>query len=163
MAEIMDLVAETAEETQKEKYLIFSLDREEYGIEIKYVTEIVGMQTITTVPELPDYVKGVINLRGKIIPVLDVRVRFRKEVHQYNERTCIVVIDFSDYLVGLIVDRVAEVINIKDESIVPPPNFAGTNRFIKGIGKSSNGVKLILECRRLLNDEELETISEFSL
>jgi len=162
MAEMLNLVSEMVEETQKGKYLIFSLDREEYGIEIKYVTEIVGVQTITAVPELPEYIKGIINLRGKIIPIFDVRLRFKKEVREYNERTCIVVIDFREFSVGLIVDRVAEVIKISDEAIVPPPTFNGTNRFIKGIGKVGNGVKLILDCQRLLTDEELEVVAEYT-
>lgn len=94
------------EDTLKGRYLIFTLDKETYGVEIKYVTEIIGIQTITEIPELPEYVKGIINLRGKIIPVMDVRLRFKKEPKEYNDRTCIIVLDIRDLTIGLIVDRV---------------------------------------------------------
>jgi len=162
MAEILDETIETSEDTQKGKFLTFSVGREAYGIEIKFVTEIIGIQEITEVPELPDYVKGIINLRGKIIPVIDVRLRFRKEPKQYNDRTCIVVINIKETTVGLIVDNVAEVINIDDSNIVPPPQIkAGFhNRYVRGIGKVGNEVKLLLDCDKLLNDEELDKITE---
>ena len=106
---------ETEEDTQKGKYLIFSLGNEFYGIEIKYVTEIIGVQPITEIPELPDYIKGIINLRGKIIPVMDVRIRFKKSPMEYNDRTCVIVIDVKDTSVGLIVDSVSEVLSIEEE------------------------------------------------
>ena len=162
MAKVVEEVIETSEDTQKGKFLTFSVGRESYGIEIKFVTEIIGIQDITEVPELPDYVKGIINLRGKIIPVIDVRLRFRKETKEYNDRTCIVVIDIKEVSVGLIVDNVAEVINIDDNNIVPPPNMKTGfhNRYIRGIGKVDNKVKLLLDCDKLLNDEELDKIAE---
>ena len=161
MAEILDETIETSEDTQKGKFLTFSVGREAYGIEIKFVTEIIGIQEITEVPELPDYVKGIINLRGKIIPVIDVRLRFRKEPKQYNDRTCIVVINIKDTTVGLIVDNVAEVINIDDSNIVPPPQIKASfhNRYVRGIGKVGNEVKLLLDCDKLLNDEELDSLN----
>lgn len=162
MAEILDEAMETSEDTQKGKFLAFSVGREAYGIEIKFVTEIIGIQDITEVPELPNYVTGIINLRGKIIPVIDVRLRFKKEPKEYNDRTCIVVIDIKKTSVGLIVDNVAEVINIDDSNIVPPPDIkAGFhNRYVRGIGKVGNEVKLLLDCDKLLNDEELDKITE---
>ena len=162
MAEILDEVMETAEDTQKGKFLTFSVGKEAYGIEIKFVTEIIGIQDITEVPELPNYVKGIINLRGKIIPVIDVRIRFKKEPKQYNDRTCIVVIDIKEISVGLIVDNVAEVINIDDSNIVPPPDIKTGfhSRYVRGIGKVGNEVKLLLDCDKLLNDEELYKITE---
>ena len=149
------------EDTQKGKFLTFALGKEGYGIEISYVTEIIGIQSITEVPELPEYVKGIINLRGKIIPVIDVRLRFRKPSVEYNDRTCTVVIDIKDVSVGLIVDTVAEVMIIADQDIVPPPNgkTGFHNRYIKGIGKVGNGVKLLLDCEKLLNDDEMDAIS----
>ena len=161
MAEILDDIMETTEDTQKGKFLTFSVGKESYGIEIKFVTEIIGIQDITEVPELPNYVKGIINLRGKIIPVIDVRLRFRKEPKEYNDRTCIVVIDIKETSVGLIVDNVAEVINIEDNNIVPPPDLKTGfhNRYIRGIGKVGNEVKLILDCDKLLNDDELESLN----
>ena len=161
MAEVLEEVMETSEDTQKGKYLTFSVGREAYGIEIKFVTEIIGMQDITEVPELPNYVRGIINLRGKIIPVIDVRLRFKKEPKEYNDRTCIVVIDVKETYVGLIVDHVAEVINIEDSNIVPPPDMKTGfhNRYVRGIGKVGNEVKLLLDCDKLLNDDELESLN----
>jgi purine-binding chemotaxis protein CheW len=151
---ITELV-EAYEDTQKGKYLTFSLGNEFYGIEIKFVTEIIGIQAITEVPELPEYIKGIINLRGKIIPVMDVRIRFKKEAKEYNDRTCIVVIDILDLCVGLIVDSVSEVIRIPEENIVLPPEIGGaSNRFIKGIGKVDSEVKLLLDCNKLLNEND---------
>ena len=131
------------EDTQKDKYLIFKIEEESYGIDIKYVTEIIGIQGITPVPELPDYIKGIINLRGIIIPVMDMRKRFKMPEQEYNDRTCIIVVDVEDISIGLIVDTVSEVITIEEENIVNPPATTklGT-RYIKGIGKVGNEVRL---------------------
>jgi len=158
---VLDEIDETAEDTQKGKFLTFSIGKEAYGFEIKHVTEIIGIQEITEVPELPIYVKGIINLRGKIIPVMDVRLRFKKEPREYNDRTCIIVIDIRDISIGLIVDHVAEVVVIDPENIVPPPTIKTGfhNRYIKGIGKVGSEVKLLLDCDKLLNDEEIDTIN----
>ncbi len=146
------------EETQKDKYLTFTIGKEYYGIEIRYVTEIIGVQPITEVPELPEYIRGIINLRGKIIPVMDVRLRFSKGFREYNDRTCIIVIDADDILIGLIVDSVSEVLSIPDEDIVAPNDLKG-NKYIKGIGKTGSDVKLILDCRQLLAEEEMLSMS----
>jgi purine-binding chemotaxis protein CheW len=150
------------EDTQHGRFLTFSMGKEVFGIEIKYVTEIIGMQAITEVPEVPSYVKGIINLRGKIIPVIDVRLKFKKEPMEYNDRTCIVVIDISEVSVGLIVDNVAEVLTIADQDIaLPPSSKTGfENRYVKGIGKSGNEVKLLLDCDKLLKNDELKIIEE---
>ncbi len=162
MADIIENDVNMEEDTQKGRYLTFSLGDESYGIEIKYVTEIIGIQTITEIPELPEYIKGVINLRGKIIPVMDVRLRFRKEPKEYNDRTCIIVVDINDISIGLIVDSVSEVLTIPDEDIVEPPkmNKSFSNRYIKNIGKVGNDVKLLLDCEKLLTEDELEDLSE---
>ena len=162
MADVVENTLDMEEDTQKGRYLTFSLGDESYGIEIKYVTEIIGIQTITEIPELPEYVKGVINLRGKIIPVMDVRLRFKKEAREYNDRTCVIVIDINDISIGLIVDSVAEVLTIPEEDIVEPPkmNKSFSNRYIKNIGKVGNGVKLLLDCEKLLTEDELEDLSE---
>lgn len=164
MTEVLEEVCEE-EDTQKGKFLTFCIGREEYGIEIRFVTEIIGgIQMITEVPEVPEYVKGIINLRGKIIPVIDVNLRFKKDVKAYNDRTCIIVIDIDDLSVGLIVDNVAEVLSIADEDIVPPPDArAGFhNRYIKGIGKVGTAVKLLLDCDKLLSDEDMAVMSEIA-
>lgn len=149
---------EQEEDTQKGKFLTFLLGNEFYGIEIRYVTEIIGIQAITGVPELPEYVKGIINLRGKIIPVIDVRLRFKKPFREYNDRTCVIVVDIKDASVGLIVDSVSEVLSIPDGDIVSPPEVSKgfSNRYIKGIGKVGSEVKLVLDCDKLLSDNELD-------
>jgi purine-binding chemotaxis protein CheW len=151
---------EQEEDTQKGKFLTFSLGNEFYGLEICYVTEIIGIQPITEIPELPEYIRGIINLRGRIIPVMDVRIRFRKPQREYNDRTCIVVVEIKDVSVGLIVDSVSEVMPIGDEDIVLPRELkSAQNRYIKGIGKVGTEVKLLLDCDRLLNDDEIDKIS----
>ena len=101
MAEVAEENLELEEDTQKGRYLTFGLGNEAYGIEIEHVTEIIGIQAITELPELPEYIRGIINLRGKIIPVMDVRLRFKKEFREYNDRTCIIVIDISGISIGL--------------------------------------------------------------
>ena len=137
-------------------YLTFSVGQEEYGVGISYVTEIINVQVITEVPELPPYIKGIINLRGKIIPVMDVRIRFNKEPKEYDDRTCIIVVDIGDSGIGLIVDRVCEVLQIADEEVVPPASSdkdERDNRYISGIAKTGESVKLLLDIERLVSDE----------
>jgi purine-binding chemotaxis protein CheW len=162
MADLVESTIEMEEDTQKNRFLTFSLGRESYGIDIKYVIEIIGIQSITTIPELPEYVKGIINLRGKIIPVIDVRLRFKKEANEYNDRTCVIVVDINHISVGLIVDSVAEVITISEEDMVDPPqmNSGLNNRYIKKIGKIGSEVKLLLDCEKLLTEDVLDDLSE---
>ncbi len=145
-----------SEDTQHGRYLTFILGEEVFGIEIRYVTEIIGMHQITQLPELPEHIRGIINLRGKIIPVIDIRLRFNKEPIDYDDRTCIIVIDIDDISVGLIVDQVDEVITYEDEDIVPPPDQRSgiQNRFIAGIGRRDENVTLILDSRRLLTEDD---------
>lgn len=157
---VVQELLEQEEDTQKGKFLTFVIGSESYGIEIKYVTEIIGIQSITELPELPEYIRVIINLRGKIIPVMDVRLRFRKPFREYDDRTCVVVIDIDEISIGLIVDSVSEVLSISDGEIVPPPEVNKTgNRYIKGIGKVGNEVKLLLDCNKLLNEEDVENLS----
>jgi purine-binding chemotaxis protein CheW len=157
---INDDMENVEEDTQYGRFLTFNLGAEIFGIEIKYVTEIIGMQSITKVPEVPEYLKGIINLRGKIIPLIDVRIKFGKEPVEYNDRTCIIVIELKNISVGLIVDNVVEVLTIADENIsLPPSNKTGfENRYIKGIGKIGDQVQLLLDCKKLLKIDELEVI-----
>lgn len=162
MANIAEDHLEMEEDTQKNRYLTFSLGKETYGIEIKYVTEIIGLQVITEIPELPKYIKGIINLRGKVIPVMDIRLRFKKEELEYNDRTCVIVVDINDISIGIIVDSVAEVLTIPEVDIVEPPqmNKGFNNRYIKSIGKVGDSVKLLLDCQKLLSEDELEDLNE---
>lgn len=143
-----------AEDTQEGRFLTFFVDGETYGIEIQCVTEIIGLQAITRVPEVPSYVKGIINLRGKIVPVIDVRMKFGKEPKEYDVRTCVIVIDINDIAAGLIVDQVDEVLNLDDDNIADPPGLKGgvETRYIKGIGKAGDKVQLLLDCERLLKE-----------
>lgn len=140
-------------EDDASKYLIFTIGAVCYGLDVRTVTEIIGLQGITPVPDVPDYVRGVINLRGKVIPVMDVRARFRLEARAYHERTCIVVIEVSGASIGLVVDAVSEVLNIGEEDIEPPPKMGlgPDNRFISGLGKVGDGVKLILNAGMLID------------
>ncbi len=148
------------EDTQKEKYLTFRIAREDFAIEIKYVREIIRIQKITAVPETNAYVEGVINLRGKVIPVVDVRKRFGIDSREYDDRTCIVVVSMEDILTGLIVDRVSEVLDIPDQQIDPAPGKEGENRFIKGMGKVDEQVKIILDVGKVLRDQCIRSIME---
>jgi purine-binding chemotaxis protein CheW len=149
------------EDTLKNMYLTFRLGNEDYGIEIRYVTEIVGMQKITEVPDMPIFVKGVVNLRGQVIPVIDMRLRFNMQSRDYDERTCIVVVSISGSQVGLVVDTVNEVRNIDDEQISPPPRTAGADsaRYIQGMGKAGEAVIILLEGQKLLNEHEVADLS----
>lgn len=151
---------EQDEDTLKGKYLIFSLGKEMYGMEIRHITEIIGIQPITEIPEMPEYVKGITNLRGKIIPVVDARLRFKKAVREYDDRTCIIVIETNDMSIGLIVDSVAEVLAMRDEDIAPPPDIKKEgHKYIQGIGKAGGSVKLLLDCQKLLTDDELDALN----
>jgi len=162
MEEMIDNTQVLEEDTQKGRFLTFSLDKESYGIEIKYVTEIIGLQEITEVPELPDYIKGIINLRGKIIPVMDIRLCFKKSEKEYNDRTCVIVLEVQDISIGIIVDTVSEVLTIPEEDIVEPPqmNTNYKNRYIKNIGKVASEVKLLIDCEKLLTEDEMEELNE---
>ncbi len=153
-----------AEDTQRDKYLSFRLGKVEYGLEIRYVTEIMGMQKTTDLPDLPEYVKGVINLRGKVIPVIDVRARFGFEQVDYDERTCIIVTNIREVDVGLIVDAVKEVLDIPSTQVDPPPKVrkGGESRFIQGLGKVNEDVKIILDLSKFLFEEEAEQLNAFA-
>lgn len=145
----------SSEDTQKNKYLTFHLAGEDYGVEIAYVTEIIGIQKITEVPDKPAYVKGVINLRGQVIPVMDVRLRFNLSARQYDERTCIIVVRVDTVSIGLVVDEVNEVVDIPETQVEKlTPAKHGGNRFIEGMGKLESGVKILLDLRQLLYDTD---------
>ena len=157
MDEMMNTGA-VSTDTQEGKYMTFKSGSEYFGLEIQYVQQIIQFQAITKIPETEDYIKGLINLRGKIIPVVDVRVRFRQGECEYNDKTCILVITVKDTTVGLIVEQIAEVVEIPEENILPPPtigrNDKGHNKYVYGIGKVGTSVKLLLDPEKLLYDEE---------
>lgn len=153
------------EDTQKDRYMTFITAGECYAIAIKYVNEIISFQRITDIPDTEDYVKGLINLRGKIIPVIDVRLRFGYEQLEYTDRTCIIITEVKGTVVGLIVEKIEEVVNIYEEDILPPPDIGvrqdEVERYIYGIGKVGDKVKLMIDPDRLLKDpEDEEELSE---
>ena len=158
--EVVDAAA--IEDTQEDKYLTFALRDEEYGIEIRDVTEIIGIQNITDLPDTLPFVKGVINLRGKVIPVIDVRLRFNIEKKEYSDRTCIIVVNISEMAVGLIVDTVSEVIDIPHKDVEPAPKISNRtgSRYIQGLGKVDGDVKILLNTQKLLFAEEVEQIAD---
>ncbi len=142
------------------KYLTFCLDNEEYGLEILKVREIIGLLPITTVPRTPDYIKGVVNLRGKVIPVIDLRLKFAMTEAERTEETCIIVVNLGQVEVGIIVDRVSEVRDIDGKDIDDPPSF-GTNvdsSFILGMGKSEERVSILLDITKVLGENRTELV-----
>lgn len=148
------------------KFLTFTLADEEYGIGILKIKEIIGMMPITSVPQTPDFVKGVLNLRGKVIPVLDLRIRFSIPPLDYTERTCIIVVEVEVksgmITMGIVVDSVSEVLPIKPEDIENTPSF-GTKvdtTYLLGIAKTDDGVKILLDIDKILSNQELEILQE---
>lgn len=145
---------------QSEKYLSFLLDNQFYAFHINDVCEIIGMQEIVPVPEFPDYAKGIINLRGDLIPVIDVRLRFCKNEVDYNERTCIIILTIKGTNVGFIVDTVDEVLDIDKSNIsgVPKLSNSSERKFITGVGKTANKIVMLLNAQKMLNDEEIMSL-----
>lgn len=151
-----------AEDSMEGMYLTFDLASEGYGIEIRHVIEIIGIQPITAVPDLPDHIIGALNLRGKVIPIIDVRRRFGLPHREYDERTCIVVVNVNENSVGLVVDKVSEVITIPANEIEPPPATGRScKHYIAGMGKIGQQVKILLDIEALLEDEKVEEIDAF--
>jgi purine-binding chemotaxis protein CheW len=166
MAELAETIdqAVRSNEGREGKYLTFTLDDEEYGIGILKIKEIIGMMSITPVPQTPEYVKGVINLRGKVIPVVDLRLRFGMDTIDYTERTCIIVVEISGQAgtvqIGIVVDSVSEVLNIKADEIEDTPTF-GTKLntdYILGMAKMDGSVKILLDIDKVLGRDELELL-----
>ena len=160
MAELLEKTNEQQEDERKNMFLTFILGNEDYGIGIKDVTEIIGIQAVTEVPGQPEYVKGIINLRGKIIPVVDVRLKFKKAGREYDDRTCIIVVDIKNNSLGLIVDRVFEVMTIEENNMSPLPRIDSKfhHKFIKAVGKIGGSVKLLIDSESLLDEKEEEDI-----
>lgn len=152
------------DDAQKGKFMTFQTGKEYFGISISYVNEIIVMQPITSIPEVEDYIKGLINLRGKIIPVIDVRTRFKMEPIEYTDRTCIIVINVKTTMVGLIVEKIAEVDNIADDDIVPPPTIGRSsgehNKYVFGLAKTGESVKMLIDPEKLINDEDLNAFEK---
>ncbi len=146
------------------KYLTFKLADEDYGISLLKVREIIGMMPITSVPRTPAFVKGVINLRGKVIPVTDLRLRFDMPSIDYNDRTCIIVVEVngqeSTVQMGIVVEAVTEVLPVQDNEIAPAPEFGASvdTRYILGMANMEGAVKILLDIDRVLTDAEIAAL-----
>ena len=155
---------------QSGKFLTFALGNEEYGIPIQSVKEIIGIMDITVVPKMPVFMKGVINLRGKIVPVIDLRLKFSLEELAYSQRTCIIVVeivgeDLSNRLMGVVVDTVSEVVNIQSADIEEPPVFEKSTdiSFITGMGKVKGKVVMLLDIAKVLDTNDINMIKNIKL
>ena len=148
------------------KYLTFALGPEEYGLEILKVREIIGYMEITAVPQTPHHVKGVINLRGQVIPVIDLRAKFGMETTEVTDQTCIIVVEITQssrkFNTGIIVDHVQEVLDISGQQIEEPPQFDASvqTEFILGMAKIGDTVKILLDINKVLIREDLSMMIE---
>ncbi len=161
--EAEDFLLDDEDVSNENKYLLSRLGEEVYGINIADVTEIIEMQKITEVPDMPEYVKGVINLRGKVIPIIDLRLKFGMEEREHDNRTCIIIVTAEARTLGFIVDTVTEVIDIPEKEIAPPPKFKDTSekeQFISGLGKVGDQVRILLDVQRIVGSEEKETLAK---
>ncbi len=159
----MEAVA-TKKEVTEGKFLTFNCGDEIYGIEILKVREIIKLMDITTVPRTPDYLKGVINLRGKVIPIVNLRSKFTMPEIEHTQETCIIVVEVNQTSIGIIVDSVSEVSNIKGEEIEDAPHLGqdiDTN-FILGLGKTKERIVIILDIEQVLSSEDLEAVGELA-
>jgi purine-binding chemotaxis protein CheW len=147
---------DSAADQRAGKYLTFVLAEEEYGFEILKVREINGMMDITAIPRMPDYVEGVINLRGKVIPIVDLRLKFGMSKAELSSETCVIVVDVKGTLMGVIVDRVSEVLDISSDDIEDAPRFgtAVDTEFIMGMAKAKGCVKILLDIHKVLSDTD---------
>ncbi|MBQ7934342.1 MAG: purine-binding chemotaxis protein CheW [Lachnospiraceae bacterium] len=161
-----DETSEAVQESHAGKYVTFKSGNEYFAIKIEYVNEIIVYQEITAIPESVDFLKGLINLRGKIIPVIDVRLRFKQPEIPYTDRTCIIIVNYNNAVVGLIVEKIAEVVELVDENIIPSPTFGkadkSQNKYVYAIGKVGESVKLLLDPDKLLNEEDLAVLNQMS-
>ncbi|MCF7946549.1 MAG: chemotaxis protein CheW [Spirochaetia bacterium] len=156
-----DFFDETDDEIQENKFLMCRIGNEIYGIDIQHVTDIIELQKITEVPDMPEYVKGVINLRGNVIPVIDMRLRFGMDSKEFDDRTVITVVNIKNYSIGFIVDTATEVVDIPEKNIDPPPSFKESgekNKYIAGLGKIDDQVIILLDMEKLVGQEEIESI-----
>lgn len=162
-------IDEEDEDTQANKYLTFRLAKESFGISIRQIKEIIELQNIIEVPDMPYYMKGVINLRGKVIPVIDLRLRFHIEERAYDDRNCIIIIEIdnnnSNNIVGFIVDTVEEVLEITEKNIESSANVktnSTKDKYIWGLGKVGDSVKILLDVRKILFEEDVKIMEEMS-
>ncbi|MCF7949018.1 MAG: chemotaxis protein CheW [Spirochaetia bacterium] len=156
------LQEEDEDEVQENKFLMCKLGNEVFGIDIAHVTDIIELQKITEVPDMPEYVRGVINLRGQVIPVIDLRMRFKMEPRDYDDRTVITVVQIRNNSIGFIIDTATEVQGIPDKDVDPAPKFHGKEeqkKYVAGLGKVGEDVTILLDVEKLVEEEEVEEIN----
>ncbi|KWR88962.1 chemotaxis protein CheW [Cupriavidus sp. IDO] len=143
-----------------EEFLAFTLGREEYGIDILKVQEIRGYESVTQIANAPDYLKGVINLRGIIVPIIDLRIKFRQEKISYDQYTVVIIVDLNDRTTGIVVDGVSDVLTLTPEQIKPTPHFSGelATDYIRGLGSVESRMMILVDIEKLLNTEELAAL-----
>ncbi len=154
----------TKTKTTEGKFLTFVLNDEIYGIEILKVREIIGLMDVTNVPQTPEYLKGVINLRGKVIPVIDLRLKFSMQEGEHTQETCTIVVEVDNTSIGVIVDNVSEVMEIKGDEIEDAPQFGQgvDSNFIMGLGKTKETIVILLDIAKVLSEEELAMAEEMA-
>lgn len=156
-----EFIMEDEDDIQENKYLMCKIGNEVYGMDIRFVTDIIELQKITEVPDMPKYVRGVINLRGQVIPIIDLRLYFEMPFREYDDRTVITVVNIGGTSIGFIIDTATEVQSIPEKNIDPAPNFHGDeNRghYIAGLGKIGEEITIILDMEKLIEHGEMSEI-----
>ncbi len=154
--------ANSLDASEGEQFVTFSLAGEEYGVDIMKVQEIIGYQGFTKIPNLPPFIKGVLNLRGSVVPVIDLRAKFVLEEKEYNKFTVIILLTVLGRIMGMIVDAISDVVSFNDDEMEATPNFGSQiqTKFIKGMGKRDGNFTILLDIDKVMNDQDLEAIDE---
>ncbi|MFP4154222.1 MAG: chemotaxis protein CheW [Halothiobacillaceae bacterium] len=157
-----DTIKQTHGDANGREFLTFSLGEEEYGIDIHKVQEIRGYETVTRIANSPDFIKGVINLRGVIVPILDMRIRFNLSSAEYNDTTVVIMLNLADRVIGMVVDSVSDVIMLKSEQIKPPPEFGSVidTRYVTGMGTIDDRMLILVDIERLLLSSDLALLDQ---
>ncbi len=147
-----------------EEFLTFTIGREEYGVDILKVQEIRGYESVTQIANAPDYIKGVINLRGKIVPIIDLRIKFRQDKVSYDQYTVVIIVDLSDRTTGIVVDGVSDVLTLAPDQIRPTPHFTSelATDYIRGLGSVDARMLILVNIEKLLNTDELAALEALS-
>jgi len=150
------------DETSGEEYLAFTLGQEEYGIDILKVQEIRGYETVTRIANAPDFIKGVINLRGIIVPIVDLRIKFQLDRVEYNQYTVVIILNLRDRVVGIVVDGVSDVLTLQSQQIKPAPEFSGAldTEYIRGLGSIDERMLILVDIERLLMSADMALCDE---
>jgi len=159
----IDDTAYEDDDMTRDRYLCFALEEQSFAVPITAVREIVEMQEITPVPHMPEYLRGVVNLRGQIIPIIDLRLRLNMEFREYDRRTCIVIVAYEDKQIGLVVDRMDEVVHFDEDHREPAPDYRdehGLHRFVGGVGRRDDRVVMLLDSDMILAQSQVNVGSD---